>query len=316
MKRKKVTEELKEIWKKRYLAGETARDISKDYQDFHESTISRHIKQMGISRNRYSFKTTQIKEQVKNDFLSNEYYCEDLAKKYKVDVHTIYKILDGYNIERKTGTKSGCDENYFSVIDNPHKAYLIGFITADGAITGKYHGCCSIEIDAKDKDLLTYACQQINPDAKISYLPKKNNVKVTFNSVKLCNDLKQYNIVPNKSKIIQSVPIQSIPQKYLKYYFRGLIDGDGCIHKNGKVSIFSGSLPYITSVQNILCQEAGVKKLGIYHGTSYFIAWSSKRDREKLFNYLYQDSLEDCFYYKRKYERLYNSLYENTEVTN
>ena len=82
------------------------------------------------------------------------------------------------------------------------------------------------------------------------------------------------------------------------------------------MSIFSGSLPYITSVQNILCQEAGVKKLGIYHGTSYFIAWSSKQDREKLFNYLYQDSLEDCFYYKRKYERLYNSLYENTEVTN
>ncbi len=64
--------------------------------------------------------------------------------------------------------------------------------------------------------------------------------------------------------------------------------------QNGKVSIFSGSLPYITSVQNILCQEAGVKKLGIYHGTSYFIAWSSKRDR-KTFNYLYQDSLEDCF---------------------
>ena len=28
-------------------------------------------------------------------------------------------------------------------------------------------------------------------------------------------------------------------EELLKYYFRGLIDGDGCIHKDGKISIYS-----------------------------------------------------------------------------
>ena len=37
---------------------------------------------------------------------------------------------------------------------------------------------------------------------------------------------------------------------------------------------------------------------------------------KNFFNYLYQDSLEDCFTIKENMKRLYNSLYENTEVTN
>lgn len=101
----------------------------------------------------------------------------------------------------------------------------------------------------------------------------------------------------------------------MPYYFRGLIDGDGCIHKNGSVSIYSGSKEFIASVQKILVEEAGVKKIGIYTGTTYFVTWSSKSDRKKLFKYLYND-LDKTFYYKRKYQRIYNSLHDNTELTN
>ena len=48
--RKKVTNEEKEEWKRRYLLGETARSIAKDYPQYNESTVSRNIKKMGISR--------------------------------------------------------------------------------------------------------------------------------------------------------------------------------------------------------------------------------------------------------------------------
>lgn len=56
--RKIVTEEEKAIWKERYLAGETARNIAKDFPQYNESTISKHIRKMGISRgkgNLYEF---------------------------------------------------------------------------------------------------------------------------------------------------------------------------------------------------------------------------------------------------------------------
>ena len=122
-------------------------------------------------------------------------------------------------------------------------------------------------------------------------------------------------IINDKSKTIKEVPIALIPKNLLCFYFRGLIDGDGCVHKNGGLSIYSGSENFIKSVQETIVAEAGVKKLGIYHGTTYFITWTSKEDRKKLFNYLYGD-LNATFYYERKYKRMYNSLYDNTEVTN
>lgn len=102
----------------------------------------------------------------------------------------------------------------------------------------------------------------------------------------------------------------------LCYYFRGLIDGDGCIHKDGKISIYSGSYDFICSVQKKLCEELGLRKLKIYHGTTWFITWSSREDKEKLFKYLYENKLNDTYYYQRKYERLFKYLYTNTEVNN
>ena len=316
--RKKVSEEEKQIWKERYLNGETARDIAKDFPQYHESTISKNIKKMGISRGKgKTFKTFSIEEDVVRDFLTQKYYCEDLAKKYEVDVHTIYRILNEHNIPRKTGIRSSCEETYFEEINTPNKAYLLGFITADGAITGKYSNSCSIEIHEKDFDLILFAQKEINPQAAIidCCKNKKRNKKISFNSKKICDDLRKYGVVPNKSKIIERVPVEYIPKNLLCYYFRGLIDGDGCIHKDGKVSIYSGSENFIKSVQEILVQEAGVKKLGIYKGTTFFITWGSKADKEKLFKYLYENKLQDTFYYKRKYERLYNNLYDNNEIT-
>ena len=41
--RKIVSNEEEKIWKERYLQGETARNIAKDYPWYNEATISRHI---------------------------------------------------------------------------------------------------------------------------------------------------------------------------------------------------------------------------------------------------------------------------------
>lgn len=67
------------------------------------------------------------------------------------------------------------------------------------------------------------------------------------------------------------MPVEYIPKNLLPFYFRGLIDGDGCIHKNGKLSIYSGSENFIKNVQEILAKEANLSILKIYKGTTFFI---------------------------------------------
>lgn len=300
-----MTKEQEQIIIERYSNGETAVAISKDI-GISNSTISRFVKKIGISRGRQTKKTLDIEKDVVKDFQENNLYCEDLAKKYEVDVHTIYRILDKYNIKRQTGYHTNCDISYFEQIDNPHKAYLLGFITADGAVV---NNILSIEVhDDDDIEVLKYAQQQINPQATITKCKGRLTSKISFGAKKIGEDLAKYGIVQNKSKIIKNVPLNFIPQKYLKYYFRGLIDGDGCVLENGRLSIYSGSKEYIEDVQRILIKELNLSQTSIYHGTTYFCSWSSKEDRKKLFNYLY-DNLNECFYYERKYSRLFKSLY-------
>ena len=299
-----MTKEQEQIIIERYSNGETAVAISKDI-GISNSTISRFVKKIGISRGRQTKKTLDIEKDVVKDFQENNLYCEDLAKKYEVDVHTIYRILDKYNIKRQTGYHTNCDISYFEQINNPHKAYLLGFITADGAVV---NNILSIEVHDDDIEVLKYAQQQINPQATITKCKGRLTSKISFGAKKIGEDLAKYGIVQNKSKIIKNVPLNFIPQKYLKYYFRGLIDGDGCVLENGRLSIYSGSKEYIEDVQRILIKELNLSQTSIYHGTTYFCSWSSKEDRKKLFNYLY-DNLNECFYYERKYNRLLKSLY-------
>jgi len=312
--KKIVSEQMKQEWKTRYLAGETARSIWQDYKHlFAESTVEKHIRKMGISRGKGTIYNIEInKDNIIKDFQTGGYYCYELAEKYNCNEHTIYNILKKANIVVNPGIKSSCYENYFEEINNPHKAYLLGFITADGSIIGKNQSSCAIEVHEKDREVIEFAKKQINPNATITECHNnKNNCRISFSSKKLCNDLNKYGIVPNKSKIITHVPLELIPDNLLCYYFRGLIDGDGCVHKNGSVSIYSGSFEFIQHVQTILIEKLNLTPLKIYHGTTWFISWSKKTDKEKLYNYLYKNCLNDTFYFKRKYERLYNSLYDN-----
>lgn len=319
-----ATKEQHDIWKERYLNGETARNIAKDFPQFHESTISRYIKNLGISRGKGNLpKYIKLKPQILIEYQEDKFAtCSSLSRKYNINDRTISAWLQENNIPIKQTQGfflSKANQEYFENIDTPSKAYLLGFITADGAITGKPGhpaSSCSIEIHEKDRGLIEFAKQEINPEASITecHYRNKNNVKVSFNGIKLCQHLNKYGIVKNKSKIIKKVPFDLIPKELLCYYFRGLIDGDGCIGTTGKVSIYSGSEDFIKSVQEILCNEIGLTKLKIYHGTTYFISWSSKIDRQRIYNYLYKDKLDQAYYYERKYKRLYDSLYANTEV--
>lgn len=264
-------------------------------------SVNRILERNGLKEIKLSKKLQAIVEEVTLDFLKGA-YCKDLAKKYNVDEHSIYKILDIKGIKRQSGYHSNCVENYFEQIDNPHKAYLLGFITADGAIV---NNILSIEIHKKDKELLNFAKEQINPKATLT--SHGDCLKVTFSAKKISKDLAKYGIIQNKSKILKAVPIQFIPSNLLPFYFRGLIDGDGCVGKEGKISIYSGSEDFIKNVQSILVEKVKVSKLSIYHGTTYFVSWGGKEDKIKFFHYIYDD-LDATFYYKRKYERLKNAL--------
>ena len=145
----------------------------------------------------------------------------------------IRKILLENNIAiRGLNNKGNRVEDYFSVIDTPEKAYLLGIIQTDGnvRITNR-NATLSI---TQHKDYAWYI-----EDMLLDFSDKECNTKdkncrqLQIGSKAIVNDLINLGIVPNKTKLQTDDNINtlwdSVPEEFKGDFIRGCIDGDGYV---------------------------------------------------------------------------------------
>ena len=122
----------------------------------------------------------------------------------------------------------------FSVIDTEEKAYILGFIAADGCVycISRKYDCwaLAINLSEKDQNLLEKIKLILCPRLKLAVVKYTNvnwttGCKLTVCDNKLCEDLKSHGIVERKSKILE--PCLSVPEHLINHYIRGYFDGDG-----------------------------------------------------------------------------------------
>ena len=131
---KKISDETKQYIIELFQTGKYKKiEIAKQC-NCSTDTVNRVLQKNGLMTINFSPKIQAIENNIIEDFMKNKLYCKDIAKKYKIDEHTIYRILDKHGIKRQTGYHSNCIEDYFENIDTPDKAYILGFLTADGAV--------------------------------------------------------------------------------------------------------------------------------------------------------------------------------------
>lgn len=136
--------------------------------------------------------------------------------------------------------------NYFNTIDSKLKAYLIGYIAADGGVR---NNSVNFMIQRKDKEVLSKICEELNVNKnKIidfeSYRPGENkkfpSCRLFITSKQIVTDLNKYNIIPNKTNIDVDM-FTCIPDEYKDSWLSGYIDGNGSFEKrtSGQVGIVS-----------------------------------------------------------------------------
>ncbi len=143
------------------------------------------------------------------------------------------------NIHTPMSRKQNADNNYFSEVNSEYKAYILGFIFADGSI---YDGRTP---DRENRQLrLSIYCAsyddyifdqflQDNPDSSKSYNIRKNRPNETKMTIlrltnnKLCNDLINLGCNINKTKVGMRFP--DLKQELICHFIRGFLDGDGSI---------------------------------------------------------------------------------------
>jgi hypothetical protein len=196
-----------------------------------------------------TFKTN--KTNILSEYYNGSSYHE-LSKKYGIDRNTLSLLFTSGGVEK-------VDDSFFSKIDTPEKAWLLGVLAADGCVKRKNRIALS-QSGYSGYRLIVYVKKLLNLRNKITnYKPKNGNevYAISVVSDKLTNDLKKYNIVPKKS-LSYEFPSE-IPSQYLKDFVRGYVEGDGCIcfykRKNGYRGLtvsMVGTEPFIKKMATML----------------------------------------------------------------
>lgn len=160
--------------------------------------------------------------------------CVYISKLENVTPVTINNWFNKYNlkIERYSRQKTTVVNDYFfSKIDSEIKAYLLGFIAADGNVYKHKHSnsyYLNINVHMQDLYIIELIQKYISPTSKIQFKQKNNQYKIAITSKQLFFDLGKLGIIPNKT-YSEINTLLKIP-KYLRIDFiRGYFDGDGTV---------------------------------------------------------------------------------------
>lgn len=250
---------------------------------------------------------------------------QEVCNEFDISEPTLIKILKFFKCKEWSKTmlfSPNLQENYFEDIDTNEKAYFLGLLITDGKVFIKNNTYkVSITLQEQDKYLIENFCREINLNKKVTS-DGRGCYGVQVCSKKMCEDLKKYHIVPNKTFTIK---LPKLDDKYMPHFLRGCIDGNGSIsfyeqkskrlHRK-MIILCSASKMFLEDVKDFLAQKLGI--CGFIREEKqdklFQIYYNKNSDIYKLINYLYN---YHSIYMKRKYDKvlLIKKELENTEIT-
>lgn len=266
--------------------------------------------------------------------VNNKPSLTKLCNKYHIALKTLsdrlkslgYKIINYQN-------KLKFDDTIFDSIDTEEKAYWLGFIFADGYVSGfdsdgKNNYYFELSLKESDKNHL----DKFNVFIKHEDI---NHVKINkakcFNTEVVCErcrwggrskhlweTLNNYGCVPSKSLILQ-FPDESIfkDKSLIRHFIRGYWDGDGCLsysnkeHTIANISVL-GTNQFLTKIKNNLPLKIDYSLRNTSNNITKELLIQGKNAFELIY-YLYSNA---TVYLNRKYEKYleYCRLYEESYI--
>lgn len=242
-----------------------------------------------------------------------------LGMKYHQPVYNYFKKKGWPTLKREEYNhflKYKVDVDFFKTIDTEEKAYILGFICADGHVETKNP---RINIALKDDD---YKLLESIRNAMHSNHPIKRHIERTnpykksenkilyqcslsINGKELIEPLIKMGIAGKKTYLLDSSIMQYIPEHLVRHFLRGYFDGDGCISWDKRYKCGNKSTIHVAGNYDFLqgsfnkyfptkCNLRLYKKSAQCH--DYTI--QDKKEVLRFLAYLYNDAK---IYLERKY---------------
>lgn len=170
-----------------------------------------------------------------NQGMTGKQIADVLHFKYHQPVYNYFRKR-GWPITGKvTKKKYTVDDTFFNVINTEEKAYILGFICADGYVS-KHD--LQIQVSAKDIDILYKIKKALKSTHIIKEMWKDNPYKSTQNkrikqvrvriaSSDLVKPLIDMGLADHKTYTLNSSILKHVPKYLVRDFLRGYFDGDG-----------------------------------------------------------------------------------------
>lgn len=155
------------------------------------------------------------------------------------------------------------NETYFDTIDTQEKAYILGFIYADGSVSKNFK-CLSIAILESDRSLLDSMQLVMGSSYKIT--SKKSSGGYSNSSLSVlsisrkyvCKSLYNLGVIPNKSNSL-NVHYPQLSPELDSHFIRGYLDGDGWVSK--RQFGFVGSRSFLLGISEKIQERLNISTL-------------------------------------------------------
>ena len=179
-----------------------------------------------------SYQKTRI---VEFYYKNKDIQVKDIGKELNISDRAVRRVLKEENINTRLKNRYVLDESYFDKIDTEEKAYILGFICADGHIDKDR---LVITVSIKDKDILEkikFALQSSHPINEVTRTNPYNRtdrktltlVELKIGSVNLVKPLFDMGLTSNKTYTLNGNILRYIPKYLIRDFLRGYFDGDG-----------------------------------------------------------------------------------------
>lgn len=306
-----------------YRSGKTIKEIS-EITGSTKDTVSLYLQENGIivvAKGRQHSEET-IKEIV--DAYNGGMNIVSIAKEYGIGRHVVAKYVNIYltqnGLDRRNDAfrKYSINENYFDIIDTPNKAYILGFLYADG-YNSVSKSTVTMSLQEGDKYILEAMNKEMENTAPLRFVEQSKRLgkdspynyedlwQLNAFSIHMCESLEDKGVKQNKSLIL-TFP-EWLDANLYSHFVRGCIDGDGSIsynvERNQAIVTLTSSEQFCVGLKSYLNNNGiipggGIHDASCHNGITKVFVVGGNTQCEKFCNWIYSDADMKL---ERKYEK-------------
>lgn len=254
-----------------------------------------------------------------------------IANKYNTYGAKIKTILIKNNIPIRTRAEQNritnqergkkVNHQYFDNIDTFQKAWLLGFLAADGNVS-KDRNRIKIGLSSIDREILEKIQLEIESERNILDYETNQGFQVSelsWSSENQKQKLAQYDIVPNKTYKGMNLPKFNNLEMQMAFIL-GYYDGDGCFKNDGttcRFEICSYDKTILEDFSECIQNVFSIKK-SVYQDKNrinYYTLTYSTKEAVQILDYMYKImNNNNNFYLQRKYNKYKEWLIQNNRI--